>query len=170
MQPARAFTSHLAKFAFTPSPTKLIPTPTTAPARPLTRPARLSAPVVRATSPGLGSAPPPRPKRSNFCAASRHFSSALAHPPAAVNAKLAVKAEQEGDPGGDPGADVRAAKKPRLGKSKKKPARAYADPSVYAHLGGVPDTLEGNLRLVLCGQSRPYQHLGEWPPPNPMRS
>lgn len=36
---------------------------------------------------------------------------------------------------------------PSKSTKKKKPSRSYADPSVYAHLGGVPDALEPGLRV-----------------------
>ncbi|KAL8291552.1 hypothetical protein RQP46_002530 [Phenoliferia psychrophenolica] len=36
-------------------------------------------------------------------------------------------------------------------KKKKKPARPYADPSVYAHLEGLSDFLADDLDVILCG-------------------
>ncbi|KAK4048418.1 uracil DNA N-glycosylase Thp1 [Microbotryomycetes sp. JL201] len=36
-------------------------------------------------------------------------------------------------------------------KRKKKPSRPYADPSLYAHLGGLTDILDDNLDVMICG-------------------
>ncbi|KAM0745713.1 hypothetical protein T439DRAFT_330448 [Meredithblackwellia eburnea MCA 4105] len=47
-------------------------------------------------------------------------------------------------------------------KKKKKPARPYADPTVYAHLDGLNDSLEEGLDLILCGinpDANPTNHF-----------
>ncbi len=162
MPPSKAFASHLARFAFTPSPTKPVPS-AAVPSRPPRPPAQHQPTTAPGPPSSASSAVRTRPARSAARAVSRHFGSAsgegaVAGAPVgvpAVPAVPAVKVEEDG--AHEPDGDEPARKKAKAGKSKKKPARAYADPSVYAHLGGVPDTLEGDIKLVLCGE------LMEWP-------
>lgn len=159
MLPTKAFTSHLARFAFSPSPTKLALAPISTATPP--SPARTSLQPSRSPESGSSASArtpqrPTRSTRSTAVATSRHFGSTPAEPKPAASraaASRAVKAEEE-DAAYRPEADEPVRKKAKVGKSKKKPARAYADPSVYAHLGGVPDTLDGNISLVLCGEQR----------------
>ncbi|KAL8291566.1 hypothetical protein RQP46_002544 [Phenoliferia psychrophenolica] len=87
------------------------------------------------------------------------FSSHLSHPyfsalPAAAaftpdagapSGSGAPLAGQVGGAEGDGGEDGPPPKK------KKKPARPYADPSVYAHLEGLSDFLADDLDVILCG-------------------
>ncbi|KAK4699560.1 hypothetical protein P7C70_g6700, partial [Phenoliferia sp. Uapishka_3] len=136
-----AFSAHLSQFK-APAPTSRTRRAPSAPQAqsPPSSPTR-SSPRKRKPPPNPS---PPRITRPKIDTTSPFFSPSPVPPP--LEPEVGGSNAFDNETGGE-----REEKPEMKEKKKKKAARPYADPSVYAHLEGLSDFLAPNLDVILCG-------------------